>query len=143
MPADASSANPTPAKAPAARVIPLTPSVEFDAALVRKLNQTGPRYTSYPTADRFSGGFGPEQYRAAVASLDAQGNRSPLSLYVHIPFCASLCYYCGCNKIITQDPGKAVEYLGYLYREIALQGALLAGRNRPTSCTSAVARRPT
>jgi oxygen-independent coproporphyrinogen-3 oxidase len=125
MPADAK-----PGTTPAARVIPLTPSVEFDAALVRKLNQTGPRYTSYPTADRFSGDFGPGQYRAAVASLDTDGERAPLSLYVHIPFCESLCYYCGCNKIITQDHSKAAEYLGYLYREIALQGALLAGRNR-------------
>ena len=125
MPADAK-----PGTKPAARVIPLTPSVEFDAALVRKLNQTGPRYTSYPTADRFSGGFGPGQYRDAVASLEAAGNRSPLSLYVHIPFCASLCYYCGCNKIITQDQSKAIEYLDYLYREIALQGALLAGHKR-------------
>jgi oxygen-independent coproporphyrinogen-3 oxidase len=111
-------------------VIALTPSVEFDAALVRKLNQMGPRYTSYPTADRFSGDFGAQQYRAAVASLDADGNTAPLSLYVHIPFCQSLCYYCGCNKIITADRSKAVEYLDYLYREIALQGGLLAGRKR-------------
>ncbi|ELX09023.1 oxygen-independent coproporphyrinogen-III oxidase HemN [Janthinobacterium sp. HH01] len=110
-----------------ARVIALTPSVEFDAALVRKLNQMGPRYTSYPTADRFDGGFGAQQYRAAVAGVDPA---APLSLYVHIPFCASLCYYCGCNKIITQDRDKAVEYLDYLYREIAMQGSLLSGRRR-------------
>jgi oxygen-independent coproporphyrinogen-3 oxidase len=115
---------------PAATVIALTPSVEFDAALVRKLNQMGPRYTSYPTADRFSGGFGAEQYRAAVASLEAAGDVAPLSLYVHIPFCQSLCYYCGCNKIITTDRSKAAEYLGYLYREIALQAGLFAGRKR-------------
>ncbi|GJI93891.1 coproporphyrinogen-III oxidase [Duganella caerulea] len=112
---------------PSARVIALTPSVEFDAALVRKLNQMGPRYTSYPTADRFGGGFGAEQYRAAVASVDPA---VPMSLYVHIPFCASLCYYCGCNKIITQDKEKAVEYLDYLYREIALQAGLLSGHRR-------------
>ncbi len=112
---------------PSARVITLTPSVEFDAALVRKLNQMGPRYTSYPTADRFDGGFGAAQYRAAVAGVDPA---APLSLYVHIPFCASLCYYCGCNKIITQDRSKAAEYLGYLYREIALQGGLLGSRRR-------------
>jgi oxygen-independent coproporphyrinogen-3 oxidase len=114
----------------AAAVIPLTPSIEFDAALVRRLNQMGPRYTSYPTADRFGGDFGAAQYRAAVAALDSDGKRAPLSLYVHIPFCASLCYYCGCNKIITQDHAKAVEYLDYLGREIALQGALLGERRR-------------
>jgi oxygen-independent coproporphyrinogen-3 oxidase len=111
-------------------MIPLTPSVEFDAALVRKLNQMGPRYTSYPTADRFSADFGAADYRAAVARLDAVGDRVPLSLYVHIPFCESLCYYCGCNKIITQDRRKAVEYLDYLRREIALQAGVLGARRQ-------------
>ncbi|MRW93515.1 oxygen-independent coproporphyrinogen III oxidase [Duganella sp. FT80W] len=111
-------------------MIPLTPSVEFDAALVRKLNQMGPRYTSYPTADRFSADFGAADYRAAVARLDAAGDRVPLSLYVHIPFCESLCYYCGCNKIITQDRRKAVEYLDYLGCEIALQAGVLGARRQ-------------
>jgi len=114
-----------------ARVIPLTPSVEFDAALVRKLNQMGPRYTSYPTADRFTDAFGAEQYRAALAQLDAAAGGTdgrPWSLYVHIPFCESLCYYCGCNKIITQDHSKAAEYLVYLEREIVFQAATLGLR---------------
>ncbi|MYM72342.1 oxygen-independent coproporphyrinogen III oxidase [Duganella sp. FT134W] len=111
-------------------MIPLMPSVEFDAALVRKLNQMGPRYTSYPTADRFSAGFGAPQYQAAVARLDAAGGQAPFSLYVHIPFCESLCYYCGCNKIITQDRGKSAEYLRYLGREMALQAAVLGARRK-------------
>ena len=114
----------------ARRVIALTPSVEFDAALVRKLNQMGPRYTSYPTADRFGGDFGAADYAAAVASARAAPAPGALSLYVHIPFCESLCYYCACNKIITQDHAKAVEYLGYLDREIALQAALFGAGKR-------------
>jgi len=111
-------------------MIPLIPSVEFDAALVRKLNQMGPRYTSYPTADRFTGDFGAAQYRAAVGRLDALGERAPLSLYVHIPFCESLCYYCGCNKIITQDKNKSAEYLSYLSHEMALQAEVLGERRK-------------
>jgi len=111
-------------------VIPLVPSVEFDAALINKLSQTGPRYTSYPTADRFTDSFGPNDYIEAVERVRARGPAQPLSLYVHIPFCESLCYYCGCNKIITQDHDKAVVYLDYLKREIAMQGQLLAGMNQ-------------
>jgi len=109
--------------------VPQTELELFDAALIRQLTLNGPRYTSYPTADRFHGGFGSAEYQAALASMDAQATSSAetsaLSLYVHIPFCASLCYYCGCNKIITQEQGKAAEYLSYLYREIALQTRLL------------------
>jgi oxygen-independent coproporphyrinogen-3 oxidase len=115
-------------------VITLTPALDYDVGLLRKLDQQGPRYTSYPTADRFHAGFGGADYRAAVAAANEaatlHGQDRGLSLYVHIPFCASLCYYCGCNKIITQDTSKAVQYLEYLEREIALQGALFAGRNR-------------
>ena len=117
--------------------IPITPSVEFDAALVRRLTQAGPRYTSYPSADRFQSAFGEADYRAGVAARradagakDGAGQARGLSLYVHIPFCQSLCYYCGCNKIITQDRSKAVQYLDYLDREIALQGELFAGMNQ-------------
>jgi oxygen-independent coproporphyrinogen-3 oxidase len=113
-----------------ASVIAIVPSVEFDAALIRKLNQMGPRYTSYPTADRFSGDFSAADYEAAVARVALRGEARGLSLYVHIPFCESLCYYCACNKIITQDREKAVVYLDYLKREIAMQGNLLAGMNQ-------------
>ncbi|WP_371766700.1 oxygen-independent coproporphyrinogen III oxidase [Massilia sp.] len=96
------------------------PTIEFDADLIARMTQRGPRYTSYPTVDRFTPAFGAGEFAAA-----ARPGR-PLSLYVHIPFCESLCYYCACNKIITRDHGKAVKYLGYLLREIDMQAALFA-----------------
>jgi oxygen-independent coproporphyrinogen-3 oxidase len=96
--------------------------VQFDADLIARLSQQGPRYTSYPTADRFRAGFGAADYAAVVARRDRS---LPLSLYLHIPFCESLCYYCACNKIITRERSKAAVYLDYLKREIDLQAALL------------------
>jgi oxygen-independent coproporphyrinogen-3 oxidase len=108
----------------------LPPSVEFDGQLIRKLSQLGPRYTSYPTADRFSDGFDYGDYLQAAAGMRTRGAVAPLSLYVHIPFCAKLCYYCACNKIITKKPEKAEIYLGYLKREIEMQGQLFAGMNK-------------
>lgn len=106
------------------------PPVQFDAALIRKLSQQGPRYTSYPTADRFTDAFRAGDYLQAVANVRAMGSRKPISLYLHIPFCESLCYYCACNKIITKNHGKAETYLTYLKREIDLQSKLLTGMNR-------------
>ncbi|MES2319354.1 MAG: oxygen-independent coproporphyrinogen III oxidase [Pseudomonadota bacterium] len=106
-----------------------TPSVEFDAALITRLNQMGPRYTSYPTADRFTPAFGAADYRKAAVQCEGGTAARPLSLYVHIPFCESLCYYCACNKLITNDHSKAVTYLDYLKREIAMQGSLFGGKN--------------
>ena len=106
------------------------PSVEFDAQLVRKLSQTGPRYTSYPTADRFNDSFGYRDYLQAVAGLRTRGSRNPLSLYVHIPFCENICYYCACNKIITRNRDKAATYLSYLKHEIEMQGKLFDGMNQ-------------
>lgn len=108
----------------------IAPGIEFDAALIRKMSQLGPRYTSYPTADRFSDAFTGWDYREAVESVKTRGARHPLSLYVHIPFCNTLCYYCACNKIITKDRKKAVTYLSYLKREIEMQGKLFAGINQ-------------
>lgn len=96
--------------------------------LIAKYNQSGPRYTSYPTADRFQNVFGEADYRAAAArSNDAGG---PLSLYFHIPFCNTVCFYCACNKVVTKDRSKAAPYLERLHREIALQGELF-DRERP------------
>ncbi|EJL87003.1 oxygen-independent coproporphyrinogen III oxidase [Herbaspirillum sp. CF444] len=106
------------------------PSVEFDAQLVRKLSQSGPRYTSYPTADRFSDAFGYRDYLQAVSGLRTRGSRNPLSLYVHIPFCENICYYCACNKIITRNRDKAATYLSYLKHEIEMQGKLFDGMNQ-------------
>ncbi|MBF6907366.1 coproporphyrinogen III oxidase, partial [Acinetobacter baumannii] len=111
-------------------VFPLVKSVEFDADLVQRLGRNGPRYTSYPTADRFAGGFSYRDYLHAVASVRTRGATRPLSLYLHIPFCDTVCYYCACNKIVTKNREKAVTYLGYLKREIAMQGALFAGLNQ-------------
>ncbi|HTD06982.1 oxygen-independent coproporphyrinogen III oxidase [Undibacterium sp.] len=106
------------------------PAIEFDTSLIRKLKQTGPRYTSYPTADRFSGDFSSWDYLHAVASVRVQGPRQPLSLYIHIPFCDTICYYCACNKIVTRDRNKAATYLEYLKREIEMQGKLFSGINQ-------------
>ncbi|MYN37955.1 oxygen-independent coproporphyrinogen III oxidase [Duganella sp. FT109W] len=103
------------------------PPVEFDAAIITKLSQSGPRYTSYPTADRFHSDFGYSQFLEAVAGLRMRRSRRPLSLYVHIPFCDTVCYYCGCNKIVTKDHSKAAVYLGYLKQEIDMQGRLFDG----------------
>ncbi|TWI61879.1 oxygen-independent coproporphyrinogen-3 oxidase [Pseudoduganella lurida] len=107
-----------------------TPSVQFDAAVIDRLSMSGPRYTSYPTADRFTPGFGYGSFLEALAGLTLRGNRRPLSLYLHVPFCDRLCYYCACNKIITKDRSKAATYLGYLKQETAMQGKLFAGMNR-------------
>ena len=98
--------------------------VVFESELMRKLDRNGPRYTSYPTADRFRDAFDGRAYGAWSARRNGTGIQRPLSLYVHLPFCASLCYYCACNKIVTRDAAKADRYLRYLTREIALQAAL-------------------
>ncbi|MES2938628.1 MAG: oxygen-independent coproporphyrinogen III oxidase [Pseudomonadota bacterium] len=90
--------------------------------LLRRFDVPGPRYTSYPTADRFVEAFSASDYAAALAQR-REGPAAlamPLSLYVHIPFCESLCYYCACNKIITRQHGRAATYLRYLAREIEL-----------------------
>ena len=102
------------------------PSVHVDTATIGKLGQSGPRYTSYPTADRFTSDFGYGNYLEAVATLRRRGGRRALSMYLHIPFCASICYYCACNKLITKDRDKAVVYLDYLKQEIDMQAGLLA-----------------
>jgi oxygen-independent coproporphyrinogen-3 oxidase len=103
--------------------------VQFDAALIRKLSQQGPRYTSYPTADRFAESFSVGDYLQAVSNVRAMGARNPLSLYVHIPFCDTVCYYCACNKIVTKNRSRAEVYLTYLKREIEMQGKLFAEMN--------------
>ncbi|SFD23399.1 oxygen-independent coproporphyrinogen III oxidase [Massilia yuzhufengensis] len=103
--------------------------VEFDADLIGRLGKSGPRYTSYPTADRFGEDFGYRDYLLAVAGLRTRGGARPLSLYLHIPFCDTVCYYCACNKIVTRKREKAATYLSYLKREISMQAGLFAGMN--------------
>ena len=91
--------------------------------LLRQYDLSGPRYTSYPTADRFIEAFGADDYVQALQQRRRGGGAMtlPLSLYVHIPFCESLCYYCACNKVITKHHERAQEYLRYLGREVVLQ----------------------
>jgi oxygen-independent coproporphyrinogen-3 oxidase len=95
--------------------------------LLRRHDVAGPRYTSYPTADRFVEAFGPDDYVRALQQRrsGAAAMVLPLSLYVHVPFCESLCYYCACNKIITKHHDRAAEYLRYLSREVDLHTAQL------------------
>jgi len=104
------------------------PAAQFDGALLARLGKSGPRYTSYPTADRFGADFGAGDYLTAVAARRQRGGR-PLSLYVHIPFCDTVCYYCACNKIVTRKHERAATYLDYLKREITMQSQLFAGMN--------------
>ena len=93
--------------------------------LLTRFDVPGPRYTSYPTADRFVEAFGEDDYVLALQQRKqgSGGVSLPLSLYVHIPFCESLCYYCACNKIITKHPERAEVYLRYLHREVELHTA--------------------
>lgn len=88
--------------------------------LLRKFDVSGPRYTSYPTADRFVEAFTEDTYKQALEQRRVGGMALPLSIYVHIPFCESLCFYCACNKIITKRHQRGTEYLRYLSREIDL-----------------------
>lgn len=115
---------------------------EFNRALVQKYDRPGPRYTSYPTAPQFHSAFALDDYRQAVAASNQGAAPKALSVYIHIPFCQSLCYYCGCHKIITRKPHRAVEYLSYLKREIQMQAALF-DRTRPlTQLHLGAVRRP-
>jgi oxygen-independent coproporphyrinogen III oxidase len=95
--------------------------------VLRRFDHSGPRYTSYPTADRFVEAFEQEHLTSAIDMRKALGRTAshPFSVYVHLPFCESLCHYCACNKIITRQHDKADEYLYYLKKEIKLYARLL------------------
>ena len=97
----------------------------IDPVLIRKYDASGPRYTSYPTADRFVDAFGEDAFRQWLARRNIGGIAQALSVYVHLPFCSSVCYYCGCNKVVTRDRSKSAKYIKYLERELALVGPLL------------------
>lgn len=92
----------------------------FDADLLRRYDRPGPRYTSYPTAPHFGEDFGAAQLREVIQASNDEPIPRQLSLYVHVPFCNSPCFYCGCNRIITRDAARGAAYLVRLYREIAL-----------------------
>jgi len=98
--------------------------IEFKPDLIKRYDKAGPRYTSYPTANLFNDQFSPEDYRAAAARSNNEVKLKPLSLYFHIPFCDTVCFYCACNKIVTKRRDRATPYLDHLYREIEMQGAL-------------------
>ena len=100
--------------------------------LLRRFDVPGPRYTSYPTADRFVDAFTEADYLAALAQRAANPLPQPLSVYVHIPFCEQLCYYCACNKIITKHKNRSPVYLEYLQRELDMH-ALHLGRRQAVS----------
>lgn len=93
-------------------------AIQWDADLIRRYDLAGPRYTSYPTAVQFHDDIGP--FDLLHALRDSRKAGRPLSLYVHIPFCAHICYYCACNKVITKDRGRALPYLEKLEREIEM-----------------------
>lgn len=94
--------------------------LEWDESLLSKYNISGPRYTSYPTALEFTEDFRSNDYIGCLTKLDPDKS---LSLYIHIPFCQNICYYCACNKIITKDKSKAEKYVGYLIKEIEMVAA--------------------
>jgi oxygen-independent coproporphyrinogen-3 oxidase len=110
-------------------------ALPLSEALLRRFDAPGPRYTSYPTADRFGEAFGPADAQRALAlrgTAGTTGRAGPLSIYVHIPFCESVCYYCACNKVITKHHERAAEYLDALDTEIGLVTAGLGARQAVT-----------
>ena len=100
-------------------------SLDFRPELIRRFDVSGPRYTSYPTADRFGGAYTAQQHAAALG----ERGPDPLSLYVHIPFCETLCYYCGCNKIPTRNHARSAPYLDQVEQEMRMVAGLLPQRN--------------
>ena len=97
-------------------------NIQFDQDLIKRYNQTGPRYTSYPTAVEFDESFGIDDYQQAAARSNESQRR--LSLYYHIPFCDTVCFFCACNKVWTRDRSKTTPYLQRLFKEIEMQAGL-------------------
>jgi len=101
------------------------PPVPID--LLKRFDVSGPRYTSYPTADRLIEAFNASTYADWLRKRFMAGPPRPISLYFHIPFCESICYYCGCNKVVTKDHARSARYVKYLQKEMALVRGLLSG----------------
>jgi oxygen-independent coproporphyrinogen III oxidase len=101
-----------------------------DPALLRRFDMPGPRYTSYPTADRFVEAFDVQAFEGWLERRGQMPNVPALSLYVHLPFCYTVCYYCGCNKVVTKDQSRADEYLDVLEREAEMVAAKLTGSHQ-------------
>lgn len=105
-----------------------TDDLIVDRDLICKHDKAGPRYTSYPTADRFVEAYGAAEHSGWLAARSIGGRNPPLSLYIHLPFCANICYYCACNKVITKDHGRSAKYVKYLRKEMDLVARQLQGR---------------
>lgn len=103
----------------------------FDLDVIKKYDKAGPRYTSYPTAPMFHAGIGAADYAATLKRVAADD--APLSLYIHIPFCNTVCYYCGCNKIVTKQYDRATPYLELLLKEIDMVADMLENTRRPVT----------
>lgn len=101
---------------------PFTSPLHWNAQLISQYDLAGPRYTSYPTAPQFSDTFTPQDFVAAVERSNA--SQRPLSLYFHIPFCDTLCFYCGCNKVVTNNKGRSEPYLKRVEKELVMQAQL-------------------
>ncbi len=101
-----------------------------DIELLRRYNEPGPRYTSYPTAPVFTEAFCADDYLREISETNGAGADGPLSIYAHLPFCDELCYFCGCTMIVTRRPDKKQAYLDHLYREIDHVSGLVSGRRR-------------
>ncbi|MCU7818050.1 MAG: oxygen-independent coproporphyrinogen III oxidase [gamma proteobacterium symbiont of Lucinoma myriamae] len=97
-------------------------NVEFDPQLIKRYDKAGPRYTSYPTAVQFGDEYTADTYKKFAEKSNQSGQA--LSLYFHIPFCDTVCFYCGCNKVVTKDRSKAAPYLQRVYKEIEMQAKL-------------------
>lgn len=102
------------------------PKITVDLSLLKKYDRSGPRYTSYPTAPYFHPGIGEKEYRYHLEHDEAVANNQDLSLYLHLPFCDTLCYFCGCNMLVTQNRDKVEQYLSYLEKEMQLIASSLS-----------------
>ena len=101
-----------------------------DTRLIRKYDRPGPRYTSYPTADRFVEAYDAKTHAGWLAKRNIGGIQLPLSLYFHLPFCNTVCFYCACNKVVTKDHGRSTKYIRYLGKELDLTSRLIDGPRR-------------
>lgn len=107
-----------------------TKKLEVNIDLLKKYDRPGPRYTSYPTAPYFHDGIGPDALIEHLKSDDNNRQNEDISLYVHIPFCDTLCYFCGCNMMVTHNQARIEEYVGYLIREMKLLGREISGERK-------------
>jgi oxygen-independent coproporphyrinogen-3 oxidase len=108
----------------------MLPEINFD--LLRKYDTSGPRYTSYPTAPQFTENFTATDLHEEIESTNAQKNPSPLSLYFHLPFCESVCFFCGCNVTFTSDRKRPIAYTDLLIREMDAFAPLVAKNRQVT-----------